>query len=291
MNEHITAVQRMQDYIADHLDEEISLSALSRAALFSPWYSYRLFRRYTGVSVADYIRKLRLSESAKQLKNGGRVTDTALSLGFGSADGYTRAFTREFGLTPSEYLKTRVPLTLFIPYGVKFRELRKDNQEMEITNNIFIQVIRKPGRKALIKRGISAADYFPYMEEVGCDIWGLLTSMDSITGEPTCMWLSPKYVKPGTSVYVMGVEVPHDYRGILPEGFDIIDLPDTEYLMFQGEPFDEEDYCDAISDVTNAMDRYDPSVIGYEWDDSEPRIQSEPKGSRGYICMRAVRRI
>ena len=44
-------------------------------------------------------------------------------------------------------------------------------------------------------------------------------------------------------------------------------------FMFQGEPFAEEDYCDAIASVQQAMDSYDPAVIGDAWDDSNPRIQ------------------
>ncbi len=58
-----------------------------------------------------------------------------------------------------------------------------------------------------------------------------------------------------------------------------------------GEPFKEEDYCEAILAVQNAMDRYDPSIIRYEWDDSNPRIQLEPLGERGYIELRAVKPI
>ena len=59
--------------------------------------------------------------------------------------------------------------------------------------------------------------------------------------------------------------------------------------MFQGEPFAEEDYREAILAVQQAMDRYAPEAIGRAWDDSQPRIQLEPKGSRGYIELRAVR--
>ena len=46
-----------------------------------------------------------------------------------------------------------------------------------------------------------------------------------------------------------------------------------------------------IRTVQTAMDSYDPSVIGYRWDDENPRIQLEPRGQRGYIELRAVRRI
>ncbi len=48
--------------------------------------------------------------------------------------------------------------------------------------------------------------------------------------------------------------------------------------MVQGEPFAEEDYCEAIASVQRSMDKYEPSVIGYEWDNENPRIQLEPRG-------------
>lgn len=291
MKEQVLAVQRMQDYIEAHLEQEISLSQLAKESLFSPWHSYRLFQGYTGLTPTEYIRRLRLSKSALRLKQEAcRVIDVAYDLGFGSVDGYQRAFRREFGCNPGEYAKNPVPVTLFIPYGVKFRELRKEVSDMENLQSVFLQVIQKPERKVIIKRGIKAEDYFPYCEEVGCDVWGLLTSMDSPCGEPVCLWLPEAYKKPNTSTYVQGVEVAVDYNGKLPEGFDIIPLPAAEYLMFQGEPFQEEDYCEAIVAVQQAMNRYDPSVIGYTWDDTNPRIQLEPRGERGYIEFRAVKR-
>ena len=89
MNEQILAVQRMQDYIELHLDEPITLSALARVSLFSPWYSYRLFRSYLSLSPADYIRKLRLSRAALRLRDEScRIIDVAFDLGFaGLPDG------------------------------------------------------------------------------------------------------------------------------------------------------------------------------------------------------------
>ena len=50
----------------------------------------------------------------------------------------------------------------------------------------------------------------------------------------------------------------------------------------------EEDYCEAFSAVQQAMNGYDPSVIGYAWDNSNPHIQLEPRGTRGYIELRAI---
>ncbi|MDY3281307.1 helix-turn-helix transcriptional regulator [Dysosmobacter sp.] len=291
MKEQILAVQRMQDYIGEHLTGEIHLSDLSRVSLYSTWYSYRLFRETLGLTPAEYVWRLRLSRAASRLRAGGdRVIDIAMDLGFGSADTFTRAFFREFGLNPGDYAKDPVPIPLFIPYGAKYRELRKENLNMSDLQTVFVQVIRKPERLCIIKRAAASEDYFPYCEEVGCDVWGILMSMRSLCGEPVCMWLPPRYKKPGTSTYVQGVEVETDYAGAVPEGFDVIRLPEAEYLMFQGQPFREEDYCGAIRAVQQAMDGYDPAVIGYRWDDENPRIQMEPRGGRGYIELRAVRK-
>lgn len=289
MEEHRESVQRMQDYIAEHLYENITLADLSAVSLFSPWYSYRLFTRWTNMTPADYIRRFRLSKSALKLRDEAcKILDVALELGFGSVDGYQRAFYREFGCNPREYASSPIPLYLFTPYGVKFRATRKEKQ-METVKSVFIQVIEKPARKVLIKRGVKAVDYFAYCEEVGCDIWGLLLSMKSISGEPVSLWLPKSYIKPNTSEYVQGVEVATDYADIVPDGFDVIDLPACKYLKFQGEPFAEEDYCEAIEQVWAAIKKYDPAVIGYTWDKENPRIQLEPIGARGYIELVAIK--
>lgn len=292
MKEQIEAVQRMQDYIDHHLLEEITLADLSKESLFSPWYSFRLFKEYTNYSPASYIRRIRLSKSALRLRDEScKIIDIAFELGFKSVDGYQRAFFREFGCNPHEYAQKPVPLYLFTPYGVKYREIAKEEKEMGKAKNVFIQIVQKPLRKVIMKRGVSAADYFTYCEEVGCDVWGLLTSIKSISGEPVCLWLPEKYRRPGTSEYVQGVEVDADYEGEVPEGLEIIDLPESEFLMFQGEPFKEEDYCKAIDELKEMMDQYDPGLNGYQWKEDGIRIQLEPIGKRGYIEMMEVKRL
>lgn len=289
MREQIEAVQRIQDYIEKHLFENITLADLSKVSLFSPWYSYRLFINHVGISPADYIRRFRLSKSALRLRdNPCKIADIAFEMGFGSVDGYQRAFRREFGLNPGQYAANPVPVYLFTPYGVKFSERRP--VKMENLKNVFIQVIEKPARKVIIKRGIKATGYWSYCEEVGCDVWGLLQSIPSISGEPVCLWLPAAYKEPGTSEYVQGVEVSTDYTGTIPEGFDVIELPAAKYLMFQGEPFEEEDYCQAIEEVKASAEKYDPTFIGYSWDDQNPRIQLEPIGARGYIELLPVKK-
>ena len=283
MNEQVEAVQRMQDYIEKHIREKIDMAALAGEAGYSPWHARRLFIQYVGITPSNYIRKLRLRYSALRLRDEKpRIIDTAMDSGFESVDGFQRAFFNEYGCNPMEYENHTVPIPLFTPYGVKFRFLKRRTEKMA-SNHVFLQVVEKPARKAVIKRGMAATEYWSYCQEVGCDVWGILTSMKSLCGEPVCLWLPKEYVVPGTSTYVQGVEVEENYAGPVPEGFDVISLPAAKYLMFQGEPFAEEDFEQAISDIWEAEKKYDPAVIGYEWDHRNPKIQLEPIGKRGYI--------
>ncbi len=288
MEEHIEAVQRMQDYIQRNLDKDITMADLARVSMYSPWYSYRLFVQFLNMTPAVYIRRLRLSKSALKLRDEKRkIVEAALESGFESVDGYQRAFYQEFGCNPYEYSKCPTPIYLFKPYGIKYSKIREGGTMKEV-KNVFVQVIEKPERKVIIKRGREAKEYWKYCEEVGCDVWGLLTSIQSIGGEPVCLWLPKKYIKPNTSEYVQGVEVSMDYSGKIPEGFDVIELPKCKYIMFQGEPYEEENFGEAIQQMWDAIKTYDPSTIGYSWDEENPRIQLEPIGTRGYIELHPV---
>lgn len=283
IQDKLIAVRLMQEYIHEHIFEKIAIEDLASLCSYSPLYARKIFAEVLELTPAEYIRRLKLSKSALKLRDEEcKVLDLALEMGYESVDGYQRAFRKEFGCNPKEYATSNVPLWLFTPYWVN-TQMERSQEKMSDTRNIFIQVIERPARKVIIKRGIQAKEYWEYCEEVGCDVWGLLTSIKSISGEPVCMWLPKQYRNPGTSEYVQGVEVDLEYKGEVPTGFDEITLPAATYLLFRGEPFKDEEFAQAIGEIWEAEKKYDPSFIGYRWDESNPRIQLEPIGSRGYI--------
>ena len=290
MDEQRQAVRKMQDYIHEHIEENIEFTDLAKSVSFSPWYARKLFIKYLEMTPAVYIRRLKLSKSALRLRDEKTsILDISMEMGFGSVDGYQRAFRREFGINPKEFSQSPVPVWLFTPSFILQEERNVSN--MSEIRNVFIQVVEKPKRKVIIKRGINATEYWSYCKEVGCDVWGLLTSIKSISGEPVCLWLPKSLRNPITNEYVQGVEVEPDYNGDVPEGFEVIDLPASTYLLFRGEPFAEENYEAAIGEIWEAEKKYNPEFIGYTWDDSNPRIQLEPRGERGYIELVPVKKV
>lgn len=293
----IAAVTRMQTYIAAHIREQITQYQLSRAAGYSECYAARIFKELTGKSPFEYIRRLRLSQAAIILRDKQiRVIDVAFDYVFDSHEGFTRAFAKEFGLTPKKYAKNPIPIKLFMPSAIRDFYLLKHGKEEKYMSDtpsaIFIQIVDRPARRLILKRGKTATHYFEYCEEVGCEVWGELCSIKNALYEPVGMWM-PENLRPeGTSVYTQGVEVSLDWNDDIPEGFDIIELPPCKMLIFQGPPYDDEKFMEAIDELWKQTENYNPEIFGYEWDDAvAPKIQLAPMGYRGYIEGRPVRPI
>lgn len=298
MREQVEAVQRMQTYIESHLREEITLDTLAEVAGYVPEHACRLFKKYTGLSPLEYVRARRLSRAALELRDARkRVLDVALEYAFGSHEGFTRAFSSEFGISPKRYRETAPPLRLFQPRSAYHTYLRdkgdkKGDDSVEKLQTVFVQVIQRPARKFILQRGIKAEDYMEYCGEVGCDVWGVLESLKGALYEPIGAWLPEKLRRPGTSEYVQGVEVPLDYGGPIPDGMEIIDLEPCHMMVFQGPPYPEEKMGEAISAVWKAIDEFNPTLYGWQWaDEDAPRFQLAPIGERGYIEARPVKEI
>jgi AraC family transcriptional regulator len=184
---------------------------------------------------------------------------------------------------------------LFIPNNVRENTLTLQKgdpmkSETKKTNTIFVQAVNRPFRKLIIKRGIKAADYYAYCEEVGCEVWDILTGITQALYEPIGMWLPENLRNPGTSVYAQGVEVPMDYAEVIPAGFELITLPPCKMLIFQGQPYDDAAFEEAIGSLWETIKNYKPEIYGFKWADEDgPRFQLEPQGYRGYIEGRPVR--
>lgn len=293
--EHINAVTNMQCYIKSNLSKKISLNDLAKVSGYSPWYSSKIFKSYTKKTPFEYIRAMRLSEAALLFRDEkNKVIDVAFDFYFNSHEGFTRAFSKQFGINPKTYMKQKPPIKLFLPHPISdyYKMLMKGEVKMQSNelSTIFSQVVEKPERKLILKRGVKATEYFEYCEEVSCDVWGILSSINNAISEPMGLWLSDSLINPNTSKYVQGVEVPVDYDGVIPEGFDLINLKACKIMIFQGQSYDDKNFEEAVVNVQSAISKYNPTVYGFKWADEDgPRFQLEPQGARGYIEGRPVK--
>lgn len=100
------ALGRLKDvcrWAANNLGADLSVESLAaRAGLSSRQFSRR-FRDAIGAPPASHIKALRLDAARALLGQSATVERTAEAAGFASADGFRRAFERQFGVAPREY--------------------------------------------------------------------------------------------------------------------------------------------------------------------------------------------
>jgi len=299
----LAAVDRMKEHIEVNIKDRITAKTISDAAGYSQYHAARIFKQHTGRMPFEYIRERRLISAALALRRDKvKVTEVALDYVFDSHEGFTRAFAKAFGIAPKKFASVPKPHGWVIPYRIlNNRIIEKEVINMsEKTTVIFTQIVERPARKLLLKRAKTAEDYFEYCEEFGCTDddtgnsipWETVSKIKEALYEPVGMWLPDNLRPDGTGVYAHGIELPADYNGTIPDGFDIIDLQPCKLIIFQGEPYNDEDFEHAITSLWEQIEKFDPEVYGYEYaDELAPRMQLAPLGWRGYIEMRPVKEI
>ncbi|MFZ6641824.1 AraC family transcriptional regulator [Undibacterium sp. TC4M20W] len=123
-------MHRVLEHIDRHLDQPLDLEVLAGVAHFSPYHFHRLFAAWMGERLGDYVRRRRLEAAAFRLfaQAGTPVLEIALSVGFGSAEAFTRAFKDRFAYTPAAWRQYQIDLQ---------RTNSKNNQA--VSNNDQVQ--------------------------------------------------------------------------------------------------------------------------------------------------------
>ena len=104
----VSSFQAVTDYIASHLDGDLSLDDLSRALFLSKFYISHLIQENTGLSLHRYITKKRLAACVDAMQGGEKITDCCARSGFLNYSSFYRAFLKEYKCSPTVYLQERL---------------------------------------------------------------------------------------------------------------------------------------------------------------------------------------
>jgi AraC family transcriptional regulator len=101
---HTECVEQVQQYIRMHPSEPLQREVLADMAGFSIPHFHRVFTACTGESAASYVRRIRLERAAYKLRVGAvDITAVALAAGYDSHAAFSKAFKKQYGLSPSEF--------------------------------------------------------------------------------------------------------------------------------------------------------------------------------------------
>ncbi|MCR5009199.1 MAG: AraC family transcriptional regulator [Oribacterium sp.] len=104
-NERISVYQTITDYISTHLEDDLSLDALSEYFYLNKYYIAHLVQENTGLSLHQYITKKRLSACCEAARDGQLIGDVCAQYGFQNYSGFYRAFKKEYGMSPTAYIE------------------------------------------------------------------------------------------------------------------------------------------------------------------------------------------
>lgn len=295
MKEWVKVVQRMIDWIEEHTEQNRMLESLSAEIGYSPWHCSVLFHDVTGMTIKSYASGRRLARAAEEIRDTKeRILDIAVKYGYSSQEALSRLFKEQYGCTPAAYRRNPVPIRIQIPKEV----LLPDYSEQERINTmeqerLFVRVEHIPAHKYLGVFEKRATNYCEFWDYRDCDtVTGIVTSMETLA-HPIVTPHTAGWMKDGEKrTYFYGTGVPLDYAGPIPEGFELRDVPASDYLVFGYPSFD---FMTENADVMGAVEKmawnFDPSVMGYEWNEETcPDYQRHYPEKFGYQVLRPVKK-
>ena len=272
-------------------DEALTLRSLSGKLGYSEFHTTRRFRELSGMPLRDYIRLRKLAFALIDVRDTkARFLDIAVKYGFGSHEAFTRAFRAAYGITPLGFRKNPTPVVLrtkintFDRYILGIGEIGM----VKSTEEVKVYFITMPAHRFLHIKNYESSGYFDFWEKQDkipgqdCDtICGILDSIkgkldgrDDVVGRYSGQIMAHIYESGGKKAEAYGARLPTNYRGAVPGGMLLIDIPETEYIVFEHGPFNYEEESEAVGKkLQAAIDAFDFSKTGYMPDTAPGRIE------------------
>ena len=147
-NEHLIKV------IENHLKDELSVKYLADYFGYSEFYFSRLFKKQMGISVMDYVCKRRMVMASEEIMEGKNIIDVAIEFGWQSHSGFSKAFKKEYGFTPS-LLKVMI-IELYNLGGSSMEHIFLAQTDEHASKEQLIHVLRE----TIAHNGIESDDNF-----------------------------------------------------------------------------------------------------------------------------------
>lgn len=217
----VNRINKVIDYVEDHLSSEIHENEISKIAVCSFSLFQGSFTQITGISLSEYIRRRKLTSAAYDLQNtNNKVIDIALKYGYQSSDAFSVAFKRLHGVTPKDARKEGVKLTFYCRLNFALTIKGVDRMDYTVIEKFSFNVM-----------GIRRTT--PY----GGGTWAIVKSdgsnevIKNITGHFYDLGLCFGFGEDGSNDYMCGIE----WESEPVDGLDVFKYPAATWLNFEAK--------------------------------------------------------
>lgn len=107
MDKNTKLVHKVRSMIDQNFDQPITINSLSDQVYLSPNYLRSIFKDKTGITIHDYLTRIRLGKATELLADGSlKIQDIAQRVGYESTSYFISLFLKNQGVTPNEYRKS-----------------------------------------------------------------------------------------------------------------------------------------------------------------------------------------
>lgn len=107
-NKNIQIISVAENYVRSHLNKKISVEELANHLFFNKYYFMHQFKEISGMSVYQFVQKIRLDVLKEMVEDGCSLSVAAQTCGFQDYSNFFRLFKKEYGCSPKEYFSSRI---------------------------------------------------------------------------------------------------------------------------------------------------------------------------------------
>lgn len=233
-------------YIEDNITEPLEYERIAREMNISSFYFQKIFSILCGYTVGEYIRNRRLTLAGSELMNtDAKIIDIALKYGYDTPEGFTRAFTRFHGVTPTAARRGNVSLRQFTRLSVIITLKGGDNMssknECEVKSNLSYKIEHKSAFSIIAKtqrftklNDVSGREDIPQFWNE-CHKDGTVKRLEGICKKDGVLRgnIVGLCMEDSTVVKDFPYSIGAEYGGgDVPEGYIVYEIPEATWVMF-----------------------------------------------------------
>ncbi|EGW41797.1 AraC family transcriptional regulator [Desulfosporosinus sp. OT] len=272
----LDAMNRAVEYLEANLTEKLDIEKVAKIALSSPFHFQRMYHMITGVTIAEYVRRRRLTLAAQDILSGKKIIDVAYRYGYETPEAFTKAFGKMHGICPSAARELGANLKAYPKLSFHISIKGDKDMNYKIVDKGSFTVVGK-------QRRISLVDGENFIQ--GAKFW------DDCVKDGSYQWISSKAGKLGVLGvfkdfgkddfnYIIGVE---EIKDTLPKGYVSATIPAATWAVFESVGALPEALVDIIRRIYS---EWFPAT-GYQHDCCTPGLEVYPEGNKhspNYRC-------
>lgn len=235
-------------YIQNNLDKDLNVKTLAERSNISFFHFHRIIKACLGIPLGTYINQLRLDTAAKIIRySDENINQIALKVGYNDLSAFSKSFTKEFGVSPSEYRinkESSINSSVDFHYNKNTVEQYKLNPKIKIVSErqvAFIEIKGKYGGTESYKAWDTLVDFAVANKVTGwnTEAFSIYYDDPEVAGVDNCLFdccLSiRKNVAPSGLVNSKQVEggkyLVFRYKGLYENLWDVYNLIFQDYIV------------------------------------------------------------